>query len=138
MAFTTKLGPRWRNGVWMVAIALAAFGVARFTSPARTAEAPPAQAADAAPAPAAPASLVGKRVPDTPFLGLDNRTHRMSEMLGKPVMLSVFAYDCDHCQAQLPKAQAFFRKHQGAGLTFWSVDGSNGTRDDVLGFGNPY
>lgn len=130
MAFATKRTDKWRSGAWMVVLALVGFVAGRMVMPAHTSAPAPAAAAAA---PKAPVSLVGTRVPaQTPFIGMDNKTHRLSEVLGKPAMLAIFAYDCDHCQEELPKAQAWFRKHPG--LTFWSVDGSNGKREDVVGF----
>jgi peroxiredoxin len=126
MAMTTKRSDRLRTGAWMLALALVGFGVARLTTPATK---PAAIAQEQQ-----PPTMVGQMVPATKFFDLGNRTHQLGEVHGKPMILSVFAFDCDHCMEQLPKAQAFFQRHQAAGLRFWAVDGANGKREDVLGF----
>jgi peroxiredoxin len=75
---------------------------------------------------AEPSSGRGARPPDFELDSLDGRTVRLSDHLGKDVVLIDFwATFCDPCLAAMPHLDALFRKHQGAGFVVLgiSIDG---------------
>lgn len=71
---------------------------------------------------AGPGATSGGKVPDFELLTVDGDKARLSDSVGKGVVLLSF-WDtwCEPCKAELPQLEKLFQKHHGAGLTVLSV-----------------
>jgi peroxiredoxin len=47
-------------------------------------------------------ALIGQPAPDISLPGLDGKTHRLSDYLGRRVVLNFWATDCEPCLAEMP------------------------------------
>lgn len=102
------------------------------------AEQAPAQAAVAAPIESAPAALaeaapavdlsipvepkIGFRAPDFTLQTLSGETVRLSDLIGRPVVISYWATWCIPCQQELPVLEQLFREYQSQGLVVVTVN----------------
>lgn len=117
--------------------------------PAAAAESAPAQAMSAAPADAAPALApqsappavdlsipvepkIGFRAPDFALQTLSGETVRLSDLVGRPVVISYWATWCIPCQQELPILEQLFREYQSQGLVVVTVNAiDQDSLDDV-------
>jgi peroxiredoxin len=99
-------------------------------------ESAPVQALEVAPAPAA-ASLkaapavdlsipvepkIGFRAPDFTLQTLSGETVRLSDLVGRPVVISYWTTWCIPCQNELPILQQLFQEFQSQGLTVVTIN----------------
>lgn len=100
---------------------------------AELAGAQPAAAQPAAPSAVDPSIPVGPqkglRAPDLTLQTLDGQSIRLSDLLGRPVVISYWATWCVPCKQELPILQRIQQEYQGQGLTILSVNASN--QDDL-------
>lgn len=70
----------------------------------------------------APAPVAGKRAPDFSAARLPRGTVKLSELAGKPVVLSFFATWCEPCTKELPSFQRLAGQYADKELSFVLVD----------------
>ncbi len=70
------------------------------------------------------------RAPDFAVLNADGETVRLSEFLGKPIVLNFWASWCPPCKAELPDFEAACKKYDGE-VTFLMVNLTDGQRETV-------
>ena len=58
---------------------------------------------------------LGQAAPDFTLTDLDGRTSRLSDYLGRPVWVNVWASWCAPCRAEMPDIDAVYREVRGAG-----------------------
>jgi peroxiredoxin len=95
----------------------------------------------AGPAPAAPAvqvtadlslavgAQIGLRAPDFTLATLDGQMMRLSDLIGRPVVISYWATWCIPCKVELPILEQIYEEYQQQGLAVISV---NATDQDTL------
>lgn len=65
---------------------------------------------------------IGFRAPDFSLQTLTGETIRLSELVGRPVVISYWATWCIPCQQELPVLEELFREYQSKGLTVMTVN----------------
>ena len=70
--------------------------------------------------------------PDFAMLNADGEEVRLSDFVGKPVLINFWATWCPPCRAELPYFQKAFAEY-GDEIEFLIVDETDGTRDTVDG-----
>jgi cytochrome c biogenesis protein CcmG/thiol:disulfide interchange protein DsbE len=100
---------------------------------------PPAALAEAAPkaAPAVDLSIpvepkIGFRAPDFTLQTLNGETVRLSELVGRPVVISYWATWCIPCQKELPILEQLFREYQPQGLVVMTVNAIEQDTQDAV------
>jgi cytochrome c biogenesis protein CcmG/thiol:disulfide interchange protein DsbE len=99
----------------------------------------PAAPVEAAPkvAPAVDLSIpvepkIGFRAPDFSLQTLNGETVRLSDLVGRPVVISYWATWCIPCQKELPILEQLFRDYQPQGLVVVTVNAiEQDTREEV-------
>ena len=99
----------------------------------------PAVPAEAAPKAAAVVDLsipvepkIGFRAPDFTLQTLNGETVRLSDLVGRPVVISYWATWCIPCQQELPILEQLFREFQPQGLMVVTVNAiEQDTREEV-------
>jgi peroxiredoxin len=75
---------------------------------------------------------IGFRAPDFSLQTLNGETIRLSELVGRPVVISYWATWCIPCQKELPILEQLFREYQPQGLMVVTVNAiEQDTRDEV-------
>jgi cytochrome c biogenesis protein CcmG, thiol:disulfide interchange protein DsbE len=70
--------------------------------------------------PAAP--KVGARAPDFSMQSLDKSTVSLSDLLGRPILISYWATWCVPCKKELPILQKIYQENKARGLVIVTVD----------------
>jgi len=63
-----------------------------------------------------------RATPEISLPTLDGRTFKLSEQLGKPVIVNFWATWCLPCRAELPAFEAVYKSHRDDGLVIVGVD----------------
>jgi peroxiredoxin len=61
---------------------------------------------------------VGEKAPDFTLTGLDGKTHKLSELQGKAVILNFWGTYCEPCKREMPALQRAYEKWQGQGVAY--------------------
>lgn len=80
----------------------------------------PAAAAAALALPTQP--RVGARAPEFTLQTLDGQAVRLSELIGRPIVISYWATWCIPCQKELPILERLYREYQSQGLLVLTVN----------------
>ncbi|MGI8608479.1 MAG: TlpA family protein disulfide reductase [Candidatus Dormibacteria bacterium] len=84
--------------------------------------------------PGQPSGHAGKAdAPNFTLVGLDGKTHSLSEYRGHVVLVNYWATWCIPCRAEIPELEVSYKKHQADGVVFLGVDWKEGT-DQVAPF----
>ncbi len=67
-------------------------------------------------------AAVGRPAPDFQSWTLDGSQVRLSDLKGRPVLLTFWATSCTACQDEFPSLQRIQESHQASGLTVLAVD----------------
>lgn len=68
---------------------------------------------------------VGSRAPEISVLDLADRTVKLSDLRGRPVVVRFWATGCSACVAGMPKLDAFSKSYRDKGLTVLAVNVGN-------------
>lgn len=82
--------------------------------------------------------LVGLALPDLPYLGVDGKAYQTAALKGSPLLLTVFAHWCSHCQIELPLIQTWVKSQAPKGLVWVAIEGSMATPEQVKTFATTY
>jgi len=63
-----------------------------------------------------------RATPEISLPTLEGRTFRLSEQLGKPVIVNFWATWCPPCRAELPAFEEVYKNHRNEGLVIVGVD----------------
>jgi cytochrome c biogenesis protein CcmG/thiol:disulfide interchange protein DsbE len=63
-----------------------------------------------------------RATPEISLPTLDGRTFRLSEQLGKPVIVNFWATWCPPCRTELPAFEEVYKNHRNEGLVIVGVD----------------
>jgi len=64
----------------------------------------------------------GQAAPDFSLPGIDGKTHTLSEMKGKVVLLEFIATWCPHCQDEAPAMNDLYNAYNGKGVEFMDIN----------------
>lgn len=96
--------------VLVLALLTLAGGLALLNTPARAEE------------PAAEQKTLLSTAPDFTATGVDGKVYHLKELLQKgPVLLDFWSTWCKPCMLELPKLQAVWERHKGAGFTLLGI-----------------
>ncbi|MBD0380636.1 thiol-disulfide oxidoreductase ResA [Paenibacillus sedimenti] len=65
---------------------------------------------------------VGDKAPDFSLIGLDGKTHKLSEYKGKPVLMNFWGTFCPPCKEEMPDLQRQYDKWSPQGVVFLEVN----------------
>ncbi|MFD0694879.1 thiol-disulfide oxidoreductase ResA [Paenibacillus sp. GCM10027628] len=65
---------------------------------------------------------VGDKAPDFSLIGLDGKTHKLSEYKGKPVLVNFWGTFCPPCKEEMPDLQKQYDKWNSQGVVFLEVN----------------
>lgn len=71
----------------------------------------------------------GFQAPDFQLNDLDGNSYQLNELIGKAVVINVWASWCKPCQAEMPALQNIYEKYKNDNIEFLAV---NNTRQDSL------
>jgi peroxiredoxin len=77
--------------------------------------------------------VAGRPAPDFTLTSLTSQSVKLSELLGKVVILNFWATWCPPCRAEMPTLQEAYVAHTDDGLMVLAVD-QNEAPDQVIGF----
>ena len=88
----------------------------------------------------------GQAAPDFSLPGIDGKTHTLSEMKGKVVLLEFIATWCPHCQDEAPAMNDLYTAYNGKGVEFIDINAtpyghdhtSPATTNDLIWFRNQF
>jgi len=88
----------------------------------------------------------GQAAPDFSLPGIDGKTHTLSEMKGKVVLLEFIATWCPHCQDEAPAMNDLYNAYNGKGVEFIDINAtpyghdhtSPATTNDLIWFRNQF
>jgi thiol-disulfide isomerase/thioredoxin len=86
----------------------------------------------------AAAPLTGQMLPDVAYLGVDGKSYQTAALRGAPTLLTVWAHWCGHCQAVLPKIQAWVKANANSGVVWVPIEGTKATPAQVTAFAATY
>lgn len=72
-----------------------------------------------------PAPMQGFQAPDFELKTLQGNSIQLSELRGKPVLLSLWASWCPPCKAEMPAFEKVYRQYADQGFTILAVNASN-------------
>lgn len=81
------------------------------------------------------APLRGAQAPDFELTGVDGRSHRLSALIGQPVLINFWATWCEPCRLEMPAIQARYQRYADDGLQVLAVDFDE-PKSDVAAFGD--
>jgi peroxiredoxin len=65
---------------------------------------------------------VGDKAPDFSLIGLDGKTHKLSEYKGKPVLVNFWGTFCPPCKEEMPALQRQYDQWSNKGVVFLEVN----------------
>ena len=68
---------------------------------------------------------IGARAPEISVLDLDDKTVKLADFKGKPVVLRFWATGCQACVAAMPELDRFSKKYREQGLVVLSINMGN-------------
>ena len=77
---------------------------------------------------------VGKPAPDFTLTDVDGNTVAMSQLKGKPVLITFWATWCVPCRDELPLIRDAYLAHRNEGLAVVAIDFGNESRDTIRSF----
>jgi cytochrome c biogenesis protein CcmG/thiol:disulfide interchange protein DsbE len=72
-----------------------------------------------------PAPIQGFKAPDFKLNTLQGGSVQLSDLRGKPVLVSLWASWCPPCKAEMPAFEKVYRQYADQGLTILAVNASN-------------
>lgn len=71
----------------------------------------------------------GKRAPDFELVDLNGKTVKLSDYLGKPVLLNFWATWCPPCKDEMPHMEKLYKKYEKDGFAILAVNVTTSEKD---------
>jgi peroxiredoxin len=65
---------------------------------------------------------IGQKISDLKLQDLNDKTVRLSDYSGQPVLLNAWATWCPPCKAEMPDLQKYYDQHQSVGLVLLAIN----------------